>query len=89
MNKHPPDTTARQRPAGRQQRPAAGLQDSECGAGIAGCKRGCVSDGRPKGGDGSTAPCAARQRAPITPHIQIQVEMSVITDEAGLHCDRA
>ncbi|GAA0355569.1 hypothetical protein GCM10009132_00540 [Serratia ureilytica] len=42
MNGHPPDTTARQRPAGRQQRPAARLQDSECGAGIAGCKRGCV-----------------------------------------------
>jgi len=34
------------------------------GAGTAGCKRAfSVSDGRPQGGDGSPAPCAARQRA--------------------------
>jgi len=34
------------------------------GAGPAGCKRAFrVSDGRPQGGDGLPAPCAARQRA--------------------------
>jgi hypothetical protein len=88
MNGHPPDTTARQRSAGPQQRPAAWLQDSECGAGIAGCKRGCVSDGRPKGGDGSTVPCAARQRArtPKLRHIcKVQVELRLIADDAVLH----